>query len=98
MYLLSGRELPTDSWQAEHYDLWSDSEIIAYFEPEIQEIVDKLVAARPRVLGLSIHACNEKFSATVVERAKAALPDLIILVGGFSCYSPAIGLRGFPLA
>jgi radical SAM superfamily enzyme YgiQ (UPF0313 family) len=96
--LPSGRELPTDPWQAEHYDLWLNTEVISYFEPEIQEIVDKLVAARPKVLGLSIHSCNEKFSANVVERIKAALPEIIIVGGGFSCYSPDIGLRGFPLA
>jgi radical SAM superfamily enzyme YgiQ (UPF0313 family) len=96
--LPGGRELPTDPWQAEHYDLWSDPEVIAYFEPEIREITDKLVAARPRVLGLSVHACNEKFSTAVVERVKALLPETVILVGGFACYSPDIGLRGFPLA
>jgi radical SAM superfamily enzyme YgiQ (UPF0313 family) len=96
--LRGARELPTDPWQAEHYDLWCEDEVIAYFAPEIQEIVAKLVAARPKVLGLSIHACNEKFSAKVVERVKAALPEVIILVGGYACYSPDIGLRGFPLA
>jgi radical SAM superfamily enzyme YgiQ (UPF0313 family) len=96
--LPSGRQLPTDPWQAEHYDLWCEDEPIAYFAPEIQEIVDKLVAARPKVLGLSVHGCNERFSAKVVERVKARLPDTLILVGGYSCYSPDIGLRGFPLA
>jgi radical SAM superfamily enzyme YgiQ (UPF0313 family) len=96
--LPSGRTLPADPWQAEHYDLWSDPEILDYWEPEIQEIVAKIAAARPKVLGLSIHACNEHFSRTVVERVKAALPEVVILVGGFSCYSPDIGLRGFPLA
>ncbi len=40
--LPGGRALPTDPWQAEHYDLWSDNEVIAYFEPEIQEIVAKV--------------------------------------------------------
>lgn len=96
--LPGGRALPTDPWQAEHYDLWTDDEVIAFFTPEIDEVVAKVVAARPKVLGLSIHGCNEKFSAKVVARVKAALPDLIVLVGGYSCYSPDIGLRGFPLA
>jgi len=96
--LPSGRELPTDPWQAEHYDLWNDKEVLAYLEPELQEIVDKVVAARPKVLGLSIHACNEKFSLAVVERVKAVAPEIVILVGGFSCYSPDIGLRAFPAA
>ena len=30
--------------------------------------VAKISAARPKVLGLSIHGCNERFSAKVVER------------------------------
>ncbi len=98
IHLASGRELPTDPWQAEHYDLWTGDEVIDYFEPEIQEIVTKLTAAKPKVLGLSIHGCNERFSARVVARVKAELPDIIILVGGYGCYSPDIGLRGFPLA
>ncbi len=96
--LPGGRALPTDPWQAEHYDLWSDPEVLAYFEPEIAEIVTKIAAARPKILALSIHACNEHFSRVVVERVKAALPEVVILVGGFSCYSADIGLRGFPLA
>ena len=29
---------------------------------------------------------------------KDALPELVILVGGFSCYNPDIGLRAFPSA
>ena len=98
IHLPGGRALPADPWQAEHYDLWSDAAILAYFLPEIREIVAKIVAARPKVLGLSIHACNEHFSRAVVERVKAALPEVVVLVGGFSCYSPDIGLRGFPVA
>ncbi len=96
--LAGGRELPTDPWQAEHYDLWSDDAVIAAFEPEIDELVAALIVARPKVLGLSIHGCNERFSARVVQRVLAAVPETVILVGGYSCYSPDIGLRGFPMA
>jgi radical SAM superfamily enzyme YgiQ (UPF0313 family) len=96
--LPSGRQLPTDPWQAEHYDLWGDREVLASFRPEIEEVVGKIVEARPKVLGLSIHACNEHFSAAVVEGVKKRLPETTILVGGFACYNPDIGLRGFPLA
>src|SRR5580765_7325908 len=58
--LPSGKELPTDPWQAEHYDLWTDDSIISFFETEVCEIVDKILAAHPKVLGLSIHGCNER--------------------------------------
>lgn len=98
VHLANGRELPTDPWQAEHYDLWGDQEVMSYFEPAMDEIVAKLTAAKPKILGVSLQGCNEKFTTKVVERVKQALPETIVVVGGFSCYSPDIGLRGFPLA
>ncbi len=96
--LPSGRELPTDPWQAEHYDLWSDGEVLAYFQPEIDEIIAKVVGARPKILALSIHGCNAHFSTLVVQGVKEKLPETIVLVGGFACYNADIGLRGFPPA
>jgi radical SAM superfamily enzyme YgiQ (UPF0313 family) len=98
MYLPGGKELPTDPWQAEHYDVWTTDVTIDFFEAEVREIVAKLVAARPKMLGLSIHACNERFSKEVADRVKKLAPEILVIVGGFSCYSPDIGLRGFPLA
>ncbi|MBI3862749.1 MAG: B12-binding domain-containing radical SAM protein [Planctomycetia bacterium] len=98
MYLPNGKELPTDPWQAEHYDVWTADITIDFFEAEVREIVAKLLVARPKVLGLSIHGCNERFSKEVVKRVKEAAPEIMVLVGGFACYSPDIGLRGFPLA
>lgn len=94
--LASGRVLPADPWQAEHYDLWEDESLVDYFQAEMNEIIEKIVAARPKVLGLSIHACNEKFSQRVVRGVKSHCPDMVILVGGFSCYNADIGLRAFP--
>lgn len=96
--LPSGREMPTDPWQAEHYDLWSDPEVIVYLSPIIDEAAAAIIAARPKVLGLSIQGCNETFSTQLVARVKAALPDVVILTGGFSCYNADIGLRAFPAA
>lgn len=96
--LPGGREMPVDPWQAEHYDLWSDPEVITYLSPIVDEAAASIIAARPKVLGLSIQGCNEAFSTQLVKQVKAALPDVVILVGGFSCYNADIGLRAFPLA
>jgi radical SAM superfamily enzyme YgiQ (UPF0313 family) len=94
--LPSGRELPLDPWQAEHYDLWAAEDVIGYFLPIIEEAAAAIIAARPKVLGLSLHQCNEAFSRALVQRVKAALPETQILVGGFSCYNPEIGRSVFP--
>ena len=94
----SGREMPTDPWQAENYDLWDNPELLAYLSPIIEEAAAAIIKAKPKVLGLSIQQCNTAFSRMLVKRVKEALPDMLLLVGGFSCYNPDIGLRAFPEA
>ena len=92
----SGLEFPKDPWLAENDSLWQNTQTIDYFRPEIDETIDALVKAKPKILGLSINACNLKFSREIVNGVKEALPDTIILVGGFSCYQPDVGLKAFP--
>ncbi len=96
--LPNGRVLPTDPWQAEHYDFWTEPETLAFMAPEIEEIVAKIVAARPKVLAMSIQSCNEGFATRLVDGVLAQIPEVIVVVGGFSCYNADIGLRGFPQA
>jgi len=94
--LPSGRRLPTDPWQAEHYDLWQAEDVIQFFLPIIDEAASAIIAARPKMLGLSVHQCNEAVSRALVTRVREALPDICIIVGGYSCYSADIGRRVFP--
>lgn len=94
--LANGRELPVDPWQAEHYDLWNEGAVAEYFMPYIDEAAAAIAAARPKVLGLSIQECNETLSRHLVRKVKAALPEIVILVGGFSCYNADVGFRAFP--
>ncbi|WP_425405108.1 B12-binding domain-containing radical SAM protein [Hwanghaeella sp.] len=96
--LPSGLEMPEDPWQAMHYDIWSMSEVIDYFGPLITEVADKIVAAQPKILAMSIQACNEKFSRRLINIVRARAPETIILLGGYSCYNPDIGLKAFPEA
>ena len=105
--LPSGRVLPEDPWQAEHYDVWTSAsemsttrrghaDVIDFFRPLIDETVAALVEAGPKILGLSIQQCNEAISQEIVRGVKAKLPDLVVVVGGFSCYNADIGRRVFP--
>lgn len=92
----TGETLPDDPWLAENYELWQKPEIIEYFRPEIDEVIQALVKAKPKILGLSIQACNLNLSREVVKGVKDALPETIILVGGYSCYQSSIGRSVFP--
>ena len=96
--LPSGFELPLDPWQAEHYDLWSNDEVHAYFTPEVEEIIACIVKANPKMLGLSVQGCNERFSRRILQGVKAKCPDIIILAGGFSCYNPDTAMHNVPEA
>lgn len=99
--------LPDDPWQAEHYDLWTATgggasgatgrnEVIEFFRPLINETIEAFVQARPKILGLSIQGCNEAVAREIAIGVKALLPDIMIVVGGFSCYNADIGRRAFP--
>lgn len=96
--LPSGKTLPVDPWQAEHYDQWADAEVVGHFKPIIDEAAAAIVRARPKILGLSVQQCNEAMSRHLVNTVRAALPEIVVVVGGFSCYNADIGLRGFPEA
>lgn len=99
--------LPEDPWQAEHYDLWTSAgggasgetgrnEVLEFFRPVIDEAIEALVKARPKVLGLSIQGCNEAAAHEIAIGVKAQIPDIVVVVGGFSCYNADIGRRAFP--
>ena len=96
--LPSGRMLPKDPWQAEHYDIWGEEEITDYMLPLIMDVVDKVCAAKPKLIGMSLQQCNIQISTAVAREIKSRLPETKIIVGGFSCYNPNIGFKAFPLA
>jgi radical SAM superfamily enzyme YgiQ (UPF0313 family) len=47
-----------------------------------EEIVEKLLAERPRVLGLGIYIWNVEESTRLVAQLKTIAPDLIVVLGG----------------
>jgi radical SAM superfamily enzyme YgiQ (UPF0313 family) len=96
--LPTGRVLPVDPWQAEHYDLWAMPDVLDYFMPIIVEAANEIVRAKPRVLGLSVQQCSEAFSRRLVNLVRERIPDMVVVVGGFSCYNADIGLKSFPEA
>ena len=97
-FLSSGQLLPKDPWQAEHYDVWGEEEMSEFIFPFISDVIDQIIDAKPKILGMSIQQCNQAVSTLVAKIVKARSPQTLILVGGFSCYNPDIGLKAFPLA
>ncbi len=94
----SGHIVPKDPWLAEHYDVWSRIEISDYIYKFLGDIIDAICEAKPKAIGMSVQECNENVSRMVARIFKARIPGVMIIVGGFSCYNPNIGLKAFPIA
>ena len=94
----SGEPLPRDPWKAEHARLWESGEILPIFEAEIIELAEIIANAKPKVLGVSVHSCNDRFSRRVVEEVRARHPEVVIIAGGYNCQNEAMGMKGFPAA
>ncbi len=94
----SGKLLPTDPWGMDMTLTWQNEDSFEYFKPQIDALVQEIILVKPKILALSIHDSNVLSSRYVVEQVRKDLPDIIVLVGGYSCLDPNIGLRAFPLA
>jgi NAD(P)-dependent dehydrogenase (short-subunit alcohol dehydrogenase family)/radical SAM superfamily enzyme YgiQ (UPF0313 family) len=74
-----------DPWQSSNTDQWSDPRALEKFRPDLEEVIAGLIAARPRILGLSLNGNNGLLAEEVIRRVKAELPETLILVGGYDC-------------
>lgn len=93
-----GSDLPEDPWSLAHMPLWSEPSFINFFRSVIDEVVEKIGKAKPRILGLSISQMNATFSAEVVKGVKKLSPDTLIMAGGYSCLHHEVGMHAFPHA
>lgn len=84
----NGRLLPEDPWQPVHYLDWENPDVIEYFRPEIEEIVNGLTLAQPRMIAFSIQQVNLSFTKEVVKEVRLKLPNVVVIVGGMSCLQP----------
>lgn len=81
----SGHKLPEDPWQPVHYLEWENPDVIEYFREDIDEIVNGLIAARPKIIAFSLQQVNLRFTKEVVKGIRNGLPEVKIVVGGMSC-------------
>ncbi|PYS32229.1 MAG: hypothetical protein DMG14_35060, partial [Acidobacteria bacterium] len=89
---------PQDPWQAENYIVWTDKKFIDYFSDILDEVATKVIHAKPKVVGFSLHQTSHVSVSRVVESLRRELPETQIIVGGMSCYQPAVAGRIFPQA
>ena len=74
-----------DPWDNTNTDFWSDEKVLGFFKPFITEIVDKILSAAPKILGISLNGNNRSLAKRLVRSIKESNPDIIIIVGGYDC-------------
>lgn len=92
----SGHKLPEDPWQPVHYLEWENQDFIEYFREDIDEIVNGLIAAQPRIIAFSLQQVNLRFTKEVVKGIRSGLPEVKIVVGGMSCLQTMAAKIVFP--
>ncbi|OHD83363.1 MAG: hypothetical protein A3D90_03030 [Sulfuricurvum sp. RIFCSPHIGHO2_02_FULL_43_9] len=80
-----GYEVKEDPWDMESADEWEKLEFIEYFRDEIEEIIQKLIEASPKIVGISLHHTNQIMANEILTRVKALKPEIMVLAGGYDC-------------
>jgi len=93
VYTQDGYKMRSDPWGMDAVeDEWqANPKAMAYWKDDLDEVVNGLVAANPKVVGFSLHATNLEMTSDLVARLRKELPDLLVLVGGYDCVNPEMG-------
>lgn len=91
----NGYRLPDDPWETLNFEEWLKPGFLEYFQPDIDDLVAKLVAAGPKIVGLSIQQINRVVARRIVEGVRNGLPDAVILVGGMACADARVAWHVF---
>jgi len=92
-----GYEMKREPWTLELVEEeWEKSQVIDYFQDDLDELISELVRASPKMIGLSLHTTNLPMCKRLVERVREEMPDLLVIAGGYDCIRPEQGPLSFP--
>ena len=69
----------------------SKPEVIEYFWPQVEEIINEIIDKRPKAVGLSVHATNRVLAREFVKVLRAKMPEVTIVIGGYDCFHHDVG-------
>ena len=90
-------DMVEDPWEMDRLEEeWRKPEMLDYFARDTNELVEELIRARPKMIGVSLHNSNITLSREVIQRVKQGHPELIVVAGGYDCVFPEVGPYVFP--
>ena len=81
----SGYVMKEDPWSQSNAREWDKKEVIEYFWPYIEEMLQRIETNRPKAIGLSINETNRTLSNKFISALRARVPETAIVVGGYDC-------------
>ena len=96
--LPDGTRMPKEPWMPEFAEWWSEGRAFIPLEADIRESIAAIVAARPKVVGFSVNSSNRDVAGRIADAVREALPEVVILAGGYSCQDETLGMLYFPEA
>lgn len=91
-----GYVMKDDPWDVANTGEWDKKEVVEYFWPQVEEIIQGIAVNRPRAIGLSIHETNRKLSIEFIKALRKMSPETFIVVGGYDCVHHDIGPEVIP--
>ncbi len=87
-----------DLWRVEACnDLWTKPEWVeSHWDVEIDRIARAVATAHPKLLGISASETSQAWGRALIHKVRELAPDIIVLVGGYSCEYHEAGLANFP--
>lgn len=93
---LPGFDVTSDPWAMENVEkVWPDQRVVEYFKSELEEVVESIAQANPKMLGLSLHSTNLPTANYLASRVREISPETIIIAGGYDCIDPDSGPKAF---
>lgn len=94
---VDGYRMSLDPWAVDVAEReWALAECTECFREDIEELKAKIVAARPRIVGFSLHGTNLPITKEILSAVREHLPETLVLVGGYDCLYREIGVNVFP--
>jgi radical SAM superfamily enzyme YgiQ (UPF0313 family) len=90
-----GYLMKEDPWATTHAGEWEKPAFFEHFRKQVDEVVERIVDAAPKIVGLSVSMTNTLFARAIARGIRVGLPGTTIVLGGHDCEYVEIGPRKY---
>jgi len=91
----SGHPLPEDLWLPTTTAMFGQPEVVEWVIPQFEELFSSIARHRPKIVGISLSGDNTSLAERFVTEIRSSYPDVVIVVGGYTCIYADIGPNVF---